>query len=111
MQHGNTVRWVHSRSLQSDILARCRCHHGDCSAFRSLELGIHWPLQAALSGSLIKAPGFAGGYLLAALLVVGIVALYYVMPPGGREFLVTATFVMIAIVLWAVVLASFVVGK
>src|SRR5258708_33520908 len=65
MQHGNTVRWVHSRSLQSDILARCRCHHGDCSAFRSLELGkCHWPLQAALSGSIIKAPGFAGGYLL-----------------------------------------------
>jgi len=64
MQHGNTVRWVHSRSLQSDILARCRCHHGDCSAFRSLELGkCHWPLQAALSGSIIKAPGFAGGYL------------------------------------------------
>src|SRR6266403_4323148 len=64
MQHGNTVRWVHSRSLQSDILARCRCHHGDCSAFRSLELAkCHWPLQAALSGSLIKAPGFAGGYL------------------------------------------------
>ena len=62
---GNTVRWVHSRSLQSDILARCRCHHGDCSAFRSLELGkCHWPLQAALSGSIIKAPGFAGGYLL-----------------------------------------------
>jgi hypothetical protein len=30
-----------------------------------LELGkCHWPLQAALSGSLIKAPGFAGGYLL-----------------------------------------------
>ena len=24
----------------------------------------HRPLQAALSGSLIKAPGFAGGYLL-----------------------------------------------
>ncbi len=24
----------------------------------------HWPLQAALSGSIIKAPGFAGGYLL-----------------------------------------------
>src|SRR5712671_7987341 len=23
-----------------------------------------WPLQAALSGSIIKAPGFAGGYLL-----------------------------------------------
>src|SRR5258708_17036368 len=67
MQHGNTVRWVHSRSLQSDILARCRCHHGDCSAFRSLELGkCHWPLQAALSGSIIKAPGFAGGYLLGA---------------------------------------------
>src|SRR5260221_9154338 len=62
---GNTGRWVYSRSLQSDILARCRCHHGDCSAFRSLELGkCHWPLQAALSGSLIKAPGFAGGYLL-----------------------------------------------
>ena len=37
----------------------------DCSAFRSLELGkCHWPLQAALSGSIIKAPGFAGGYLL-----------------------------------------------
>src|SRR5260221_2227442 len=36
----------------------------DCSAFRSLELGkCHWPLQAALSGSIIKAPGFAGGYL------------------------------------------------
>src|SRR5260370_14714916 len=62
---GNTGRWVYSRSLQSDILARCGCHHGDCSAFRSLELGkCHWPLQAALSGSLIKAPGFAGGYLL-----------------------------------------------
>jgi hypothetical protein len=30
-----------------------------------LELGkCHWPLQAALSGSIIKAPGFAGGYLL-----------------------------------------------
>jgi hypothetical protein len=30
-----------------------------------MELGkCHWPLQAALSGSLIKAPGFAGGYLL-----------------------------------------------
>ena len=52
-----------------------------------------------------------GTWIIAALLVVGIVALYYVMPPGGREFLVTATFVMIAIVLWAVVLASFVVGK
>jgi hypothetical protein len=49
--------------------------------------------------------------VIAALLVVAIVALYYVMPPGGREFLVTATFVMIAIVLWAVMLASFVVGK
>src|SRR6266478_2487180 len=24
----------------------------------------HWPFQAALSGSIIKAPGFAGGYLL-----------------------------------------------
>jgi hypothetical protein len=37
----------------------------DCSAFRSLELGkCHWPLQAASSGSIIKAPGFAGGYLL-----------------------------------------------
>jgi hypothetical protein len=24
----------------------------------------HWPLQTALSGSIIKAPGFAGGYLL-----------------------------------------------
>jgi hypothetical protein len=23
----------------------------------------HWPFQAALSGSIIKAPGFAGGYL------------------------------------------------
>jgi len=45
----------------------CRCHHGDRSAFRSLELGkCHWPLQAALSGSIIKAPGFAGGYLLSA---------------------------------------------
>src|SRR5260221_3314621 len=64
---GNTGRWVYSRSLQSDILARCGCHHGDCSAFRSLELAkCHWPLQAALSGSLIKAPGFAGGYLLTA---------------------------------------------
>jgi hypothetical protein len=63
---GNTGRWVHSRSLQLYILARCRCHHGDCSTFRSLELGkCHWPLQAALSGSLIKAPGFAGGYLQA----------------------------------------------
>src|SRR6266849_8296131 len=62
---GNTVRCVHSRSLQLDILARRRCHHGDCSAFRSLELGkCHWPVQAALSGSIIKAPGFAGGYLL-----------------------------------------------
>src|SRR5712671_3843045 len=67
MQHGNTVRCVHSRSLQSNILARRRCHYGDCSAFRSLELGMcHWPLQAALSGSIIKAPGFAGGYLLMA---------------------------------------------
>src|SRR6267154_46143 len=65
MQQGKHSRWVYSRSLQSDILARCRCHHGDCSAFRSLELGkCHWPLHAALSGSLIKAPGFAGGYLL-----------------------------------------------
>jgi hypothetical protein len=34
-------------------------------ASRSLELGkCYWPLQAALSGSLIKARGFAGGYLL-----------------------------------------------
>ena len=47
------------------ILARRRCHYGDCLAFRSLELGkCRWPLQAALSGSIIKAPGFAGGYLL-----------------------------------------------
>src|SRR5882762_1976108 len=61
----NTVRCFHSRSLGLDILARRR-HHGNCSAFRSLELGPnHRPLQAALSGSLIKAPGFAGGYLLA----------------------------------------------
>jgi len=37
-------------------------------------------------------------YLIAALLMVAIVALYYVMPSGDREFLVTATFVMIAIV-------------
>ena len=60
----NTVRCFHSRSLGLDILARRR-HHGNCSAFRSLELGPnHRPLQAALSGSLIKAPGFAGGYLL-----------------------------------------------
>src|SRR5882762_7214977 len=59
----NTVRCFHSRSLGLDILARRR-HHGNCSAFRSLELGPnHRPLQAALSGSLIKAPGFAGGYL------------------------------------------------
>jgi hypothetical protein len=49
----NTVRCVHSRSLGLDILAR-RCHHGNCSAFRSLVLGpYHRPLQAALSGSLI----------------------------------------------------------
>src|SRR6266446_6683852 len=76
---GNTGRWVHSRSLQSDILARCRCHHGDCSTFRSLELGkCHWPLQAALSGSLIKAPGFAGGYLL--LPVVAAVVLRIAVP-------------------------------
>src|SRR5260370_23078662 len=60
----NTVRCFHSRSLGLDILARRR-HHGNGSAFRSLELGPnHRPLQAALSGSLIKAPGFAGGYLL-----------------------------------------------
>src|SRR5258707_8591871 len=60
----NTVRCFHSRSLGLDILARRR-HHGNCSAFGSLELGPnHRPLQAALSGSLIKAPGFAGGYLL-----------------------------------------------
>jgi hypothetical protein len=52
-----------------------------------------------------------GTWIIAALLVVAIVALYYVMPSGDREFLVTATFVMIAIVLWAVMLASFVVGK
>src|SRR6266852_100745 len=58
---GNTVRCVHSRSLQLDILARRRCHHGDCSAFRSLELGkCHWPVQAALSGSIIKAPALPG---------------------------------------------------
>jgi hypothetical protein len=38
----------------------------ECSALRALELGkCHWPLQAASSGSIIKAPGFAGGYLLA----------------------------------------------
>src|SRR5216684_3731527 len=60
----NTVRCFHWRSLGLDILAKRR-HHGNCSAFRSLELGPnHRPLQAALSGSLIKAPGFAGGYLL-----------------------------------------------
>src|SRR5258708_26333395 len=60
----NTVRCFHSRSLGLDILARRR-HHGTCWGFRSLELGPnHRPLQAALSGSLIKAPGFAGGYLL-----------------------------------------------
>src|SRR5260370_42168693 len=47
---------------------------GDGSAFRSLELGTcHWPLQAALSGSIIKAPGFAGGYLpWEAQLVIGL---------------------------------------
>jgi len=38
----------------------------NCSAFLTLELGLyHRPLQAALSGSLIYAPSFAGGYLLA----------------------------------------------
>jgi hypothetical protein len=63
-------RCIQSRSLQLDILARGRCHHGDCSAFRSLELWkCHWPLQAALSGSIIKAPGFAGGYLLLVMAV------------------------------------------
>jgi hypothetical protein len=40
-------------------------------------------------------------YLIAALLMVAIVALYYVIPSGDRKFVVTATFVMIAIVLWA----------
>jgi nitrate reductase NapE component len=50
-------------------------------------------------------------YLIAAFLMVAIVALYYVIPSGDRKFVVTATFVMIAIVLWAVMLASFVVGK
>src|SRR5258708_1464723 len=62
----NTVRCFHLRSLGLDILARRR-HHGNCSAFRSLELGPnHRPLQAALSGSLIKAPGFPGDtYLIA----------------------------------------------
>ena len=60
----STVRCFHSRSCGLDILAR-RYHHGNCSAFRSLGLGpYHRPLQAALSGSLNKAPGFAGGYLL-----------------------------------------------
>jgi hypothetical protein len=50
-------------------------------------------------------------YLIAALLMVAIVALYYAIPSGDRKFLVTATFVMIAIVLWAVMLAWFVVGQ
>src|SRR6266849_4161645 len=47
--------WISSRG--ADVL-------WDFSAFLSFELGkCHWPLQAALSGSIIKAPGFAGGYL------------------------------------------------
>jgi hypothetical protein len=70
----NTVRCFHSRSFGLGILAR-RCHHGNCSAFRSLELGpYHRPLQAALSGSLIKAPGFAGGYLLVIIRIKMVIA-------------------------------------
>src|SRR6267143_2011648 len=55
------------RDPGSWILARRPCDHPNCSAFRLSELWVgHRPLQAALSGSLIKAPGFAGGYLLLA---------------------------------------------
>jgi hypothetical protein len=68
------------------ILAGCRCHHGDCSAFRSLELvKCHWPLQAALSGSLIKAPGFAGGYLPVMRSISGHVDVEMTQEPPSRQ--------------------------
>src|SRR5882762_6919696 len=65
MRCGNPNQALSFATQVVGYLARQPCDHPNCSAFRLSKLWVgHRPLQAALSGSLIKAPGFAGGYLL-----------------------------------------------